>query len=50
MPRFPTAILSASLMILAALALTAGLILDLVTKTRREIKRLAYLSVRLPEA
>jgi hypothetical protein len=48
-PRLPTAVLSASLMLLGALALTAGLILDLVTKTRREVKRLAYLSVRLPQ-
>ena len=36
-------------MVLGALNLTAGLILDLITKTRREVKRLAYLSVRLPQ-
>jgi glycosyltransferase involved in cell wall biosynthesis len=42
-PRLPTAVLSASLMLLAFLALAAGLILDSVTLGRREAKRLAYL-------
>jgi len=44
-PRLPTALLSASTMLLAFLALTCGLILDTVTHGRREIKRLAYLTV-----
>jgi glycosyltransferase involved in cell wall biosynthesis len=44
-PRLPTAVLSASTMLLAFLALTCGLILDTVTHGRREIKRLAYLTV-----
>lgn len=44
-PRFPTAILAASIMLLAFLSLTCGLILDTVTHGRREIKRLAYLTV-----
>jgi glycosyltransferase involved in cell wall biosynthesis len=44
-PRFPTAILSTGLMLLAFLNLGAGLILDTVTKGRMEIKRLAYLSI-----
>jgi hypothetical protein len=48
-PKLPSAVLAASLMVLGALNLTAGLILDLITKTRREVKRLAYLSVRLPQ-
>jgi len=45
-PRFPTAILSASIMLLAFLSLTTGLILDSVARGRRENKRLHYL--RLP--
>jgi glycosyltransferase involved in cell wall biosynthesis len=44
-PRFPTAILSASVMLLAFLSLACGLILDSVTHGRRELKRLAYLAV-----
>jgi glycosyltransferase involved in cell wall biosynthesis len=44
-PRFPTAILSTGLMILACLSLTCGFILDTVTLGRREMKRLAYLSI-----
>ena len=43
MPRFPTAILSASLMIVSFLSLTCGLVLDTVTRGRQEMKRLAYL-------
>lgn len=42
-PRFPTAILSAAIMIVAILASFAGLILDTVTLGRREMKRLTYL-------
>ena len=42
-PRLPTAVLSMGLMILAFLSLTCGLILDTVTRGRRELKRLAYL-------
>lgn len=44
-PRFPTAVLAASIMLLAFLSLTCGFILDTVTHGRREIKRLAYLTV-----
>ena len=44
-PRFPTAILATGLMILAALSGFAGLILDTVTRGRREAKMLAYLGV-----
>jgi len=47
-PRLPTAILSTALMLLACLALTSGLVLDTVTRGRRELKRLAYLSHRAP--
>ncbi len=47
-PRFPTAILATGLMILAALFATAGLILDTVTRGRRELKRLTYLQYPAP--
>jgi len=43
-PRFPTAILATGLMILAALNLFTGLILDTVVRGRREMRRLAYLA------
>ena len=43
--RFPTAILSASIMLLAFLALATGMILDSVARGRREHKRLAYLAL-----
>jgi hypothetical protein len=48
-PRLPTAILSMGLMLLAFLCLSAGLVLDTVTRGRREIKLLAYLQQRAPE-
>ena len=44
-PRFPTAILSASIMVLAVLSLITGIILDSVARGRRELKRLHYLSM-----
>jgi glycosyltransferase involved in cell wall biosynthesis len=44
-PRFPTAILCAALVIVGVLSTFAGLILDMTTKTRREMKRLIYLSL-----
>lgn len=44
-PRFPTAILSASIMVLAFLSLTTGLVLDSVARGRRETKRLHYLGL-----
>ena len=47
-PRFPTAILSASVMLLAFLSMVCGLILDTVTRGRREVKRLAYLQIPAP--
>jgi glycosyltransferase involved in cell wall biosynthesis len=47
-PRLPTAVLSTGLMVLAALAIACGLVLDTVTRGRREVKRLAYLSHRPP--
>jgi glycosyltransferase involved in cell wall biosynthesis len=42
-PRFPTAILSTGVMILAFLSLTCGFVLDTVTRGRYEMKRLHYL-------
>jgi hypothetical protein len=47
-PRLPTAVLSASIMVLSFLSLTCGLILDTVTRGRREIKRLVYLAAGPP--
>ncbi len=47
-PRFPTAFLSASLMIIAVICGTIGLILDTVTSGRREMKRLQYLQYPPP--
>lgn len=47
-PRFPTAILSTGLMILAALNGMCGLILDTVVRGRREVRRLAYLAYPAP--
>jgi glycosyltransferase involved in cell wall biosynthesis len=43
-PRLPTAILATGLALLAALSLVCGLVLDTVTRGRRELKRLFYLS------
>lgn len=43
-PRLPTAVLSMGLMILAMLSLSSGLVLDTVTRGRREMKLLAYLA------
>jgi glycosyltransferase involved in cell wall biosynthesis len=42
-PRLPTAVLSTGLMLAGLLALAAGLVLDTVTRGRRETKLLAYL-------
>ena len=44
-PRFPTAILSASIMMMAFLSLAAGFILDTVTRGRWESRRMRYLSL-----
>jgi glycosyltransferase involved in cell wall biosynthesis len=47
-PRLPTAVLSTGLMLLAFLSIIAGLVLDTVTKGRREMKLVAYLQQRPP--
>jgi glycosyltransferase involved in cell wall biosynthesis len=43
--RFPTAILAAALQILAFIFLTAGIVLDSVSRLRREARVLAYLAI-----
>jgi glycosyltransferase involved in cell wall biosynthesis len=47
-PRLPTAVLSTGLMVLAFLSIAVGLILDTVTRGRRELKLIAYLALRAP--
>ena len=47
-PRVPTAILITGMTIVAVLCFFAGLILDTVTRGRREVRRLAYLSLDAP--
>jgi glycosyltransferase involved in cell wall biosynthesis len=47
-PRFPTAILVTGITIIAVLCFFAGLILDTVTRGRRELRRIAYLSLEAP--
>jgi glycosyltransferase involved in cell wall biosynthesis len=47
-PRLPTAVLAVGTMILAAVSFIAGLILDTVTLSRRELKRLHYLGLQGP--
>jgi glycosyltransferase involved in cell wall biosynthesis len=47
-PRLPTAVLAMGLMILAVLSVSSGLVLDTVTRGRREMKLLAYLAQPAP--
>ena len=47
-PRLPTAVLATGMMILASLSVAIGLVLDTVTRGRREMKLLAYLALRAP--
>ena len=49
-PRFPTAILITGMIIVAVLCFFSGLILDTVTRGRREMRRLAYLAYPAPSA
>lgn len=48
-PRLPTAVLATGVMLLAFLSLTCGVILETVTRGRREMKRLRYLELRAPD-
>ena len=47
-PRLPTAVLATGLMVLASLSIAVGIVLDTVTRGRRELKLLAYLAQRAP--
>lgn len=47
-PRLPTAVLATGLMLLAFLSVASGLVLDTVTRGRRELKLLAYLAQSAP--
>jgi CHASE2 domain-containing sensor protein len=49
-PRLPTAILAACLVMLSFLAASCGVILDSVARGRREMKRLLYLAIPAPPA
>jgi glycosyltransferase involved in cell wall biosynthesis len=49
-PRLPTAVLATGLVLLSFLSFSAGLILDSVTRGRKELKRLAYLALPGPRA
>lgn len=42
-PRLPTAVLSTGIMLLAFLSLTTGIVLDTVSRGRREVRMLTYL-------
>ena len=44
-PRFPTAVLASAIMVIAAISLLCGVILDTVSRGRREAKRMRYLAV-----
>lgn len=49
-PRLPTAVLATGLVLLSFLCFASGLILDSVTRGRKELKRLAYLALPGPLA
>ncbi len=49
-PRLPTAVLATGLALLAFLSLSSGFVLDSVTRGRRELKRLHYLTIPAPQA
>lgn len=47
-PRYPTTVLATGLMLLGFIMLASGIILDTVSRGRREAKRLRYLSMAAP--
>ncbi len=47
-PRLPSAVLATGFMILSSLSMASGLILDTVTRGRREMKRMRYLGIPAP--
>ncbi len=49
-PRFPTAILATGMMLLGFLNLAAGMLLGTLSQSRRELRRLLYLSIPPPGA
>jgi hypothetical protein len=49
-PRLPTAVLAMGLVLLSFLSLVCGLVLDSVSRGRKEMKRLAYLAIPAPGA
>jgi len=49
-PRLPTALLSTGFVLLSSLSLICGLILDAISRSRKENKRLAYLAIPAPVA
>ncbi len=48
-PRLPTAVLSTGLALASLMSFACGLILDTVTRGRKEAKRIAYLSIPAPD-
>ena len=48
-PRLPTAVLATGMMLSAFLSFACGVILDTVTRARRELKLLAYLGYSAPD-
>jgi hypothetical protein len=44
-PRFPTAVLAVGLALAGVQSFSAGIILDTVTRSRREAKRISYLQI-----
>jgi len=48
-PKFPTLIIAAAIMLLAFLSLTCGVVLDSVSRGRKEIKRMIYLNYLSPQ-
>lgn len=48
-PRLPTALLSIGIVLMGALSFTTGIILDTVTRGRKETRLLAYLNQRSPQ-
>jgi glycosyltransferase involved in cell wall biosynthesis len=47
-PRFPTAILAASIMQLAFMSLICGIVIEAISESRRELKRMRYLDLSAP--
>ncbi len=47
-PRLPTALLATGLVVLSSLSVVSGLVLDSVTRSRRETRHLAYLQLPGP--